>query len=174
MFVKAPVASTPRVPPIMQQVFGIFNYSQIGLMRKPIPLQLRRCRSSKDASLLWPSVSKVSGSPHWPSRVVIAFEAANAATCLDQTSRTTLCTGSFTLLIPSRPRTFLKIIGKAQIWLVTHERCFVRWGIALNSATKQITDIVVLQQAETSLQKASGGFSFFGGRQDKCAINLSS
>jgi hypothetical protein len=26
----------------------------------------------------------------------------------------------------------------------------------------------VVQQAEQSLQKASGGFSFFGGRQDKC------
>jgi alpha-soluble NSF attachment protein len=25
----------------------------------------------------------------------------------------------------------------------------------------------LLRQAETSLQKASGGFSFFGGRQDK-------
>jgi hypothetical protein len=37
-----------------------------------------------------------------------------------------------------------------------------------NSATRQITDIEVLQQAEQSLQKASGGFSFFGGRQDKC------
>jgi hypothetical protein len=33
---------------------------------------------------------------------------------------------------------------------------------------RQITDIEVLQQAEQSLQKAGGGFSFFGGRQDKC------
>ena len=40
----------------------------------------------------------------------------------------------------------------------------------MDSATKQIADIEVLQQAETSLQKASGGFSFFGGRQDKCEI----
>jgi hypothetical protein len=33
-----------------------------------------------------------------------------------------------------------------------------------------MTDIEVLQQAETSLQKASGGFSFFGGRQEKCTV----
>lgn len=32
------------------------------------------------------------------------------------------------------------------------------------------TDIGVIQQAETSLQKASGGFSFFGGRQEKCTV----
>ncbi|KAL1599936.1 vesicular-fusion protein S17 [Nothophoma quercina] len=31
----------------------------------------------------------------------------------------------------------------------------------------QTTDIEVLRQAETALQKASGGFSFFGGRQEK-------
>lgn len=40
----------------------------------------------------------------------------------------------------------------------------------MNSATMQITD--VLQQAETSLQKASGGFSFFGGRQEKCTVGF--
>ena len=57
-----------------------------------------------------------------------------------------------------------------QTWLVIHEHFFVRWGTLLDSATKQIADIEVLQQAETSLQKASGGFSFFGGRQDKCEI----
>jgi hypothetical protein len=42
----------------------------------------------------------------------------------------------------------------------------------LNSATMQITDIGVILQAETSLQKASGGFSFFGGRQEKCTVGF--
>jgi hypothetical protein len=64
----------------------------------------------------------------------------------------------------------LKRTTDTQTWLVIHERCFVRWGTLSNSATKRTTDIEVLQQAETSLQKASGGFSFFGGRQDKCEI----
>lgn len=43
-------------------------------------------------------------------------------------------------------------------------------ALSQDSATKQITDIGVLQQAETSLQKASGGFSFFGGKQEKCTV----
>lgn len=64
----------------------------------------------------------------------------------------------------------LQTTTDTQTWLVIHERCFVRWGTLSESATKRITDIEVLQQAETSLQKASGGFSFFGGRQDKCEI----
>jgi len=43
-------------------------------------------------------------------------------------------------------------------------------AFARDSTIKRITDIEVLQQAEASLQKASGGFSFFGNKQDKCII----
>jgi hypothetical protein len=104
------------------------------------------------------------------SGVVIAglIETPTAATCLGQTPRTTF-------LLPCT------LLSRQNLHFYTHTNTksskYGRRSASIassgganprNSATRQITDIEVLQQAEQSLQKASGGFSFFGGRQDKC------
>ena|SRR5690242_1417538 len=125
--------------------------------------------AAEGANFLQPSVSKVSGSRTGPRpRVVIALKQLTQPPVLDQTSRNTLIFKPIPLYSTYRSHLRLQTLTDSQIWPATPELCFVRWGTPLDTATRQITDIEVSQQAETSLQKASGGFSFFGGRQEKC------
>jgi hypothetical protein len=95
------------------------------------------------------------------------IETAGAATCLDQSFNITSAytvTYSIHLLSSSYTINSRKYseYGRRPTSAAATGGAFFH-----DSATKQITDIEV-GQAETSLQKASGGFSFFGSKQDKC------
>jgi hypothetical protein len=73
--------------PAARHLFKVFGFPKTHKGRK---LMFRVVVEARETLAECGQAPKVSKKPHWPSRVVIAFEAANAATCLDQTSRDTL------------------------------------------------------------------------------------